>query len=257
VTLADVIHGTRRYQRSATGPLATGLRLIGLGCWFGLGYITVKVTFLVVLVRGGRWGSGIESVTGRLLAVAGAGLIIAGSLLPRLSARIRKLHRWAIAYRQRRQLFPLWHLLYRAEPGIALDPTTSALSDALRVRDAELLLYRRVIEIRDGRLALAPRLDPQLIATTREAALRAGLAPVDADATSEAAALLEAAQTRLSDSPDTRDGPTASPSPDNATTLSEEVDWLLRVTQHLRNLDESRGRHSPRTTTTPPPRTAT
>jgi hypothetical protein len=257
VALADVIYGTRRYHRSATGSLATGLRLIGLGCWFGLGYITVKATFLVVLTRGSRTGSGVESVTGRLLAVAGAGLIIAGSLLPPLAARIRKVHRWATAYRQRRQLFPLWQLLYRAEPGIALDPPASALHDAFRVRDAELLLYRRVIEIRDGRLALAAHLDPRLVAATRETANRAGLAAVDADATAEAAALRDAAEAKQSDSSDTRDGTITSPSPDNATTLSEEVDWLLRVTQHLHHLDRSRGQRSSTTTITSPSRTAT
>lgn len=190
--------------------------------------------------------------------VDGAVAILAGSVLPPLSARIHRLHRGATAYHQRRQLFPLWHLLYRTEPGIALDPTTSTLHDAMRVRDTELLLYRRVIEIHDGRLALTACLDPQLVATTRETALRAGLAPVDADAAAEAAALHDAAEARRSDSPpDTRDGATASPSPDNATTLSEEADWLLRVTQHLRHLDGSRGRRWPRTTTTPPPRTAT
>jgi hypothetical protein len=221
----------------------------------GLGYITVKVTFLMMLGHGSSSGSGIESVAGRLLAVTGAGLIIAGSLLPPMASQIRKARRWAVAYPQRRQLFPLWQLLYRAEPGIALDPPMSFLHDAFRVRDAELLLYRRVIEIRDGRLAIATRLDPAVIATTRETALRTGHSPADAAAAAEAAALHHAVHHPHTSSPDDHDTATPPPPQDNPTTLDEEVDWLLRVAHHLHRRNRAGNPTPAALTATPPPRT--
>ena len=105
-------------------------------------------------------GSTLESTTARLLAVGGGLLVIAGSTLPFLATRTTRARTWATTYRNLRRLYPLWELMYRATPGIALDPPRSALADALRLRDLDLRLYRRIIEIRDGRLALTPYLDP-------------------------------------------------------------------------------------------------
>lgn len=255
IALIDVIRGTGRYRHRAGGSLATGLRLIGMGSWLGLGYIAVKIAFLAALARGGQAGSGIESAAGRLLALCGASLIITGSLLPLVAAHAAPLRDWQHSYRQYRKLYPLWELAYRAKPEIALDPPSSALTDALRLRDVQLRLYRRVIEIRDGRLALTPHLDTDVVATARKGALRAGLAPADADAAAEAAALLDAAHRPPTTGPFDRGTDPAPTSPDNATTLAEEIDWLLRVTRHLHELGNPR---TPPTTTptTAPPRTS-
>jgi hypothetical protein len=159
-------------------------------------------------------------------------LVIAGSTLPFLADRATRAGAWWLAYRNLRRLYPLWAALYAATPGIALDPPSSRMIDRFRLRDVQLRLYRRVIEIRDGRLALAVHLDPGVIARERAQALSVGLSPVDADAAGEAAALLVALQ-----QPDRvpADGPPP-PSPDHSATLPEEVDWLLRVARHLQRL---------------------
>lgn len=65
-------------------------------------------------------------------------------------------------YRSLRRLYPLWMALYRATPEIALLPPPSRLADVLTLRDPTFRLYRRVIEIQDGRLALRPYADARV-----------------------------------------------------------------------------------------------
>jgi hypothetical protein len=59
----------------------------------------------------------------------------------------------------------------------------------LRLRNLEFRLYRRVIEIRDGRLALRPFLDAEVARRTREDALKSGQSAGDVEATVEARVL--------------------------------------------------------------------
>jgi uncharacterized membrane protein YjgN (DUF898 family) len=92
-----------------------------------LSYIATKAVYIVVLVTGHSHDAtdgGLESTRARLFAVGGCLLIIAGSILPFLAARATRAHTWMVAYRNLRQLYPLWELLFRATPGIALDPPT-------------------------------------------------------------------------------------------------------------------------------------
>ena len=63
--------------------------------------------------------------------------------------------RHVAALRTYRQLYPLWRSYYEAEPSIALDGATAESPFAAAgLRDIEPRLYRRVIEIRDGMLAV-------------------------------------------------------------------------------------------------------
>jgi hypothetical protein len=64
--------------------------------------------------------------------------------------------------------------LREINPEIALDPAPSGFRDTLRIRDLDFRLYRRIIEIRDGRLALRPFLDADVARRAREDALRNG-----------------------------------------------------------------------------------
>lgn len=220
LALIDVIRGTMRYGRAAQRPLAIALRLIGLGCWLGLGYIAAKAVFVVMLVTGrGTVEGGLESTISRLLAVAGGLLVIIGSALPYLARRAGAARVWIVTYRNLSRLYPLWALMYRAEPGIALDPPSSRLTDALRVRDLDLRLYRRVIEIRDGYLTLAPYLPPDVSIPARPD-----------DEQSEVLAILAAVANK-------REGRIADAQrrskPASSATLAEDVDHLARVSRLL------------------------
>ena len=157
--LIDLMRGALRYAPAASGPLRTGLRSVGLGAACGLAYVAVKVTFLVLVMIGSPGPPELESILARSAAAAAGIFVVIGATWPAIGPRAAALRSGVSAYIRHRQLYPLWAALYRVEPGIALDPVESALADALRLRQPGFRLYRRVIEIQDGRLALRPFLD--------------------------------------------------------------------------------------------------
>jgi hypothetical protein len=91
-----------------------------------------------------------------------------------------------------RRLYPLWAGLCQAVPGIALDPVP-AWADRLDPRDLQVRLYRRVIEIRDGYMALTPVAVPDIEGLVRAAAGPHRLCPAD-QGTLAAAVQLELAR---------------------------------------------------------------
>lgn len=190
--LIDIRRGCRRYATEASGFLAQGLRLIGRGCLIGLMYIAVKGAALVALAVGSPLPVELEATVGRSLAVLAGTLVIVGSTLPATGPAVGSWLSWLTAYRDLRRLYPLWIELVSVTPDIALDPAGSRLRDALRFRDLDMHVYRRVIEIRDGRLALRPYLDAAVEGSTR---LRMREAPDrEADAAVEAYMLRAAAE---------------------------------------------------------------
>lgn len=124
---------------------------------------------------------------GKVLPTTAYLLVLVGAVLPAVVS-------WLVRHRSYRQLGPLWRALYRADPAIALDPPT--LPDLLVLARLRLRLYRRVIEIRDGLLALRPYRDPDVAATARDRATRAGLDGARRDAAVEAAVVDAALRAR-------------------------------------------------------------
>jgi hypothetical protein len=190
LALYKVIRLSWRYAGVAGRPaLALGLRLVALGAALGLGYVAHEG--LRVAAR--RLGSGdpipASDPLTRLLVAGSVGLMVVGSTMPAWGPRVGLpgLWRWAGRYRAHRRLYPLWRDLVRATPDIALLPPRSPLADALTVRDLGFRLYRRVIEIRDGALALRPHLDPALAEQARAACHAAGLSDDATRAVVEAA----------------------------------------------------------------------
>src|SRR5581483_7346281 len=102
-------------------------------------------------------------------------LTLVGWTLPGWGPRVAAAGRWVTAYRRHRRLYPLWSALHRAVPSIALAPARSALADRLAGRQLEFRLYRRVIEIRDGQLALRAHAAPETVAEALREGSRAGL----------------------------------------------------------------------------------
>jgi hypothetical protein len=85
------------------------------------------------------------------------------------AAAILALLRWGRQWRSYRQLHPLWSALRLAVPQIALAPPRGTR------HHIGFRLYRRVIEIRDGELALRPYRDPTVADAATAAAAEAGL----------------------------------------------------------------------------------
>jgi hypothetical protein len=227
IALVDVFRGGLRYAPKAGTPISTALHLIAIGCAFGLLYVVEKIGYLIAVLLGGSPSAAVESSVARMLAVLGGLFVLAGSLVPALyPAWRRTVHRVTTTYRAHRELYPLWSALREINPEIALDPAPSQFRDRLRVRDLDFRLYRRVIEIRDGRLALRPFLDADVARRAREDAIRNGLTDDEMEAAVEArvlAAGIESAREKRK--------------PANVLTASQhggkdfmaEVEWLLRV----------------------------
>jgi hypothetical protein len=188
-----------RYARMSTAPLLrVGLRLVTMGAYLAIGYLVHKaLAFAAERLSfayppaGSLLADGILPPLAHLLVLSGATLPAWGRLVNAPAWLV-----WLGRYRTYQTLRPLWHALYAANPHIALTPATPALLDLLTVRDLNLRLYRRVIEIRDGRLALTPYLEPDAAAAARASAARTGLHSQALEAAAEAAALHAALQAK-------------------------------------------------------------
>jgi hypothetical protein len=231
VAVVDLMRGALRYAPAATGPLRVGLRCVGLGAAFGLAYVSVKVVFLLLVMAGSPGPPELESILARSAAAAAGILVVVGATWPAIGPRVAAARSGVAAYIRHRRLYPLWAALYRVEPGIALDPVDSAPADALRVGQPGFRLYRRVIEIQDGRLALRPYLDAEVADRLRDEAGRCGLRGRDADAFIEAR-VLRAGIDAASRGQLARQA-TASITP-GGDDLEAEVEWLMAVAQQFR-----------------------
>ncbi len=137
-------------------PVRTGLVLIGAGAALGLCYIVHKVLFILLLAVSPtsvfvRSAALVETA----FIAAALGLIAIGCATPAISPRLGGRVRALAAYVE---LGPLWWRLYRASPAIALVAPNGPRGIILvrAMTDLDVQLYRRVIEIRDGSLALRP-----------------------------------------------------------------------------------------------------
>jgi hypothetical protein len=90
----------------------------------------------------------------------GSLLELLGLTAPGWGPALSATRRWLVDYVRYQRLRPLWEALHRATPEIALETPRSRLADLVLVRNLDHLLYRRVIEILDGRRSLRPYLEP-------------------------------------------------------------------------------------------------
>jgi hypothetical protein len=163
LTLAEIARMCLRYSPLAGRRwLRHGLRTTAIGA------LIYSVTvwsrgFSLIAVH-----LGLDPLQWEVLTPAAVGigipLIIAGLTMPCWGPHVFGICRWWDNYRTYRRLYPLWRDLYQVSPGIALHPPARA------VTHLSYRLYRRVIEIRDGLLALRSYRDPE----TRIRARRCG-----------------------------------------------------------------------------------
>lgn len=96
-------------------------------------------------------------------------------------------------------------------------------------RDAGFLLYRQVIEIRDGQLALRPYIDPGVAEAATALAWRAGLLDEEIQTTAEAAAV--AAGIAAKKQGRQRAEPPAQGAVAGGSDLNAEIAWLTKVSR--------------------------
>lgn len=140
-----------RISRSAgAGLLRHGLRAMATGTALVALYAVLKTSLIVVHSFGVPMSFASIEPAANALRSFGTIVAIVGAAVP-AGGRLRAVFR---AYRSLRALRPLWLVMRRTFPDIILFPRRRALLELAGVDDVRLRLYRRVIEIRDGMLAL-------------------------------------------------------------------------------------------------------
>jgi hypothetical protein len=130
-----------------------------------------------------------------------------------------------LAPRYLRQLGPLHDVLRSVIPQ-ADDFAVPGLDSALGFR-----LHRKVIQIRDAMLALAPYTDSQVASAAVSACRVAGVTGDDMAAVVEASVLASALETKLAKQSPRRTGNDVSWRPVSGSDLASEAAWLGRVSQ--------------------------
>lgn len=223
---ADVMRLCWRYAKVAGRPwLRRGLRLAAASSALGLVYSAGRVGDLVAVLfdHTGQWWEPVVQLAIGLAAL----LKVIGWTIPGWGPRLSV----ALGARDRRralrELTPLWQALYRSSPDIALlDP----ISGGMPRPNLEFRLYRKVIEIRDGQLALRPYLDPAVAEQARAQAEAAGLSGRELAATVEAARLKVALRDQAEGHRPERSAPLAATGERAGLgDLAEELSWLRQV----------------------------
>lgn len=214
--------------------LRTGLLTTAVGSFVSLVYAADRMTDVVVAHFGVNltaWeavpqaGAGI----GSMLIMIGMTMHMWGPKASGLANRYRRLR----AYRRLR---PLWEALYERDPGIALDAPQPGIARwrtmPQRLRDFDYHLSRRVVEVRDGVLALHPYLDPDVAQRARVSAAQRGLSREEADAAVEAEQIRAALD--VSGRPDARRTRAQQVAMNYAPAdLDAELTWLSAVSRHF------------------------
>jgi hypothetical protein len=129
--------------------LRRGLRCVG----WGTATMVASFTGLAVVLIGLRFSADVAAVELLWPALASLGVFLAvvGGAIPLWGP-------WYDSLTAHRQLYPLWTALSCAHPEILLDQSRAVRAQRWLPWRIHYVLYRRVIEIRDGWLALRPYL---------------------------------------------------------------------------------------------------
>jgi len=206
-----------RVARDAPAGLPRlGLRAIAVGQVVVALYAADKAMLVVIHSAGAPVDfTTVEPVATAVQAV-GTLLAVGGALAP----ATRRTRSAASAYRSLLALRPLWTAMRDAFPEVILFTPRRAVIELAGVDDVHLRLYRRVIEIRDGMLALRPYLPS------------APGAPGD-PAVAEATAIALALHRRAAGEPPAgHDEGWAPVGPE----MADEVAWLSRVSRAYRRV---------------------
>ncbi|AUG75144.1 hypothetical protein CFP65_0161 [Kitasatospora sp. MMS16-BH015] len=152
----------RSVRQVPPGVLRVGMRLVAAGGAAGLVWTALSVIPLLSQLFTGRQEYA-EDAYSAPFGVLTLTLGLGGATLAIWGRQAAAPMRWLRSWRSYRRLGPLWAALHEARPDIALTPPGWRGS-------AQLALYRRVIEIRDGQLALRGHVHPEVMAWAGPAA---------------------------------------------------------------------------------------
>jgi len=213
------------------GVLHQRLVLIRAGCLCGLALVATKAAIVVGSFAsvGERWNTPVDALQGALL---GATLvtIAVGAGWPQLVAGAAAVFDQATAARSLVRLRRLWRLMYDVDPAIALlpSPVTSVLVGSISPRER---LYRRVMEVRDGLLVLAPYASAALREEVAASAVAQTGSRREAEAVAEAVWITAAVSAKRAGQPAQQAAVTPPRSVLGGADLGAEVAWLELVAE--------------------------
>jgi hypothetical protein len=155
-TIVSITSASWRWAAKADLPwLRRGLRIHTVGCMFGIAYCVHVAVYQIAEVAGvfPPWSELVGDGTLVALCLLPA---FVGVTAPMWGPGLDGLSRAARHYRHRRLLYPLWRRLSGSV--VRLDPPKTEWHDRLRLWPGQqhALVYRRVIELWDGLLAVHP-----------------------------------------------------------------------------------------------------
>ncbi|MEV4347354.1 MAB_1171c family putative transporter [Actinoplanes sp. NPDC049596] len=142
-------------REASSGLPRFALRLMAVGSALIAVFAAFRISALAVDALRAVEPAAEQVQTVAVLLTATGGMIAAS---PRARSAVA-------AYRQLLILRPLWKAMRDAFPEVILFTPRRAIVELAGVDDVHLRLYRRVIEIRDGLLALRPYLEPPAAST--------------------------------------------------------------------------------------------
>lgn len=155
-----------RYSKAVDKPwLRRGLRVVTVGAGFGLGYALPKLISL-------RWNTHltdlVNSYAAPMSASVAAGLFAVGFTMPAWGAGLDRARQFSADARAYRRLYPLWSEVAQRFPQVVLIKPPPPRTKHWNTRNFPQLFQRLVIEVRDGRLALRPHDDPEVVHTASD-----------------------------------------------------------------------------------------
>lgn len=229
--MVDSVRLTVGYAAKSTETvIRLGLRLIATGIVCSMLYHVQKAVFFAAQRLDLHFPRSIGGPMDRYLPPLSVLLLIVGIVLPTWRTPVVVSN-----YLTHLRLRPLWLAFYAVVPRIAFDPPRSRLREVVDVRDIGLKLYRRVVEIRDGRLALRAHLDPEIAAAAGESGRAAGLAGPKLDAHVEAVTLAAAIRAVADGAEPPGDG--AALAVPGGRDLDSDIAFLKAVAAAYRRLD--------------------
>jgi hypothetical protein len=231
VLVATCRLGIRYSGRTYRPFLRVGLRVLAVAGATGLAFLAVETTILIRGLYRLPPGEPLDTI-GLCLELLTETLLLAGVTIPTWGSLLGDALRWILDYRSYLGLRPLWLALREAEPEFVLLPETKPAQRWLP-RDVGLLLYRQVIEIRDGQLALRRYTDPSVTEQAGRLAHAVGLAPSEVRAVVEASGIAAGIAAKASGRPAVEPAGAGRADPGRAD-LAEEIALLRGVAKALR-----------------------
>lgn len=226
--MTEIIRLCVRYGRVAGRQwLRRGLYTTAVGASACLLYCLNRLLALITVQ------CGLDPLEWELLTPVANGtgifILVAGFTMPSWGPRVsdgRRRARNVVTYQR---LYPLWSALSTATPGIALNPQPANRLARLLPGDIDFRLYRRVIEIQDGLLALRPYMDPDVAVAARRSGHEAGLSGDALQARAQAVSLAAALRAKHDHRRPVEEPASLGPDATRSGGYTDEVAWLLRV----------------------------